>query len=197
MSLTISYRGKLRNPLELDSILDDVSALCIEIGWHFMPIHRSNVMPARGVMITPPGCEPIWLTFLDTGKLYDPSHFIYTSSPDLEKVDEELGQWITAKTSYGGPDTHMAIIKLFRYLNLKYFELFELRDQSQYWETDNAADCLIRFDRLSDAFGFSSSLFDDDDEDEDDEEDFEEMISTASRMDEALFKRGGIGAGLN
>ena len=194
MSLRISYRGTLRDPNELESILDDVFDLCIEIGWHFMPIHRSNIMPTRGIMITPPDCEPIWLTFLPSGKLYDPSHFIYTSCPDLETINEELGQWIVAKTHYAGADTHMALIKFFRYLNLKYFETFELHDQSQYWETDNVALCLIRFGGFSESIDDLRRQLALDEHDEEEDDDFE---SAASRMDEALLRRGGSGANLN
>lgn len=32
MGLKISYRGQLRDPNELDSFLDDVYDICIEIG---------------------------------------------------------------------------------------------------------------------------------------------------------------------
>ena len=204
MGLNISYRGHLRSPNELVSMLDDVYAICIEIGWHFMPIHRSNVMPTRGIMITPPGSESIWLTFLAGGMLYDPAHFIYSSSPELERVNEEHGQWITFETQYAGVDTHMAIIKFFRYLSLKYFEVFELRDDSQYWETDDAAVCLIRFDEFNlvvNMMGEKLDLDEDDFEDyedfEYDEEDEDDLESVSGRMDEALMRRGGMGVGLN
>ena len=39
------------------------------------------------------------------------------------------------KTQYAGPDAHMAIIKLLRYLENKYFSAFELQDEGMYWET--------------------------------------------------------------
>lgn len=201
MGLKISYRGNLRDPNELESMLDDVYAICIEIGWHFMPIHRSNVMPTQGIMITPPGSEPIWLTFVTNGRLYDPAHFIYNSHPELERVNEEHGQWIAVKTQYAGVDTHMAIIKFFRYLSLKYFESFELHDDSQYWETDDVAICLIRFDEFSLAInrlGEHLGLDDDDNDDDDDfEDDEDDLDSASSRMDEALMGRGGTGVGLN
>ncbi len=197
MGLKISYRGNLRNPNELESLLDDVYDLCIEIGWHFMPIHRSSVMPTRGIMITPPGSEPIWLTFLANGKLYDPAHFIYNSHPELEIVNEDLGQWIIVKTQYAGVDTHMAIIKFFRYLSLKYFESFELRDDSQYWETDDVAVCLIRFDEFSIAINKLGEQLGLDDDDDDDFEEEDDEDSASNRMDEALTRRGGMGVGLN
>jgi hypothetical protein len=198
MGLKISYRGNLRDPNELESLLDDVYDLCIEIGWHFMPIHRSNIMPTRGIMITPPGSEPIWLTFLSNGKIYDPAHFIYNSHPELENVNEELGQWVVAKTQYAGVDTHMAIIKFFRYLSMKYFESFELRDDSQYWETDDMAVCLNRFNEFNMAINKLGEFLDSNSADDDDFEDEEDDLDSASsRMDEALMRKGGMGAGLN
>lgn len=187
MSLTISYRGNLRNPNELESMLGDVFDLCMEIGWHYMPIHRSSVMPAKGVLITPQGCETIMLTFLTNGKIYDPFHFIYTEHPENEIVNEEQHQWIHVKTRYAGVDTHVAIIKFFRYLNRKYFETFELHDPSGYWEADNVAVCFNHFGQFPDLLEFMHDNLDDD-------EDFE---SESSRMDEALMRRGGMGMGLN
>lgn len=199
MGLKISYRGSLRDSNELESLLDDVYDLCREIGWHFMPIHRSNVMPTRGIMITPPGSKSLWLTFLANGRLYDPGHFIWTSHPELEFVNEELGQWIVTKTHYAGADTHIAIIKFFRYLSLKYFETFELRDDSQYWETDDATVCLIRFDEFNLALNMLGKELGVGDEDLDDEfeGDDDDLDSASSRMDEALMGRGGMGGELN
>ena len=185
------------NSNDLELFLDDVAEICMEIGWHYMPIHRSGIMPARGVMITPAGSEPIWLTFLQNGNLYDPSHFIYTTRPELEVVNEDLRKWIFTKTQYAGVFTHMAIIKFFRYLRLKYFEDFELRDESKYWETYDMPVDLNRFgmvdidiDPLAGMFG----LFDDECDDEYDDEDEEDE---SERMDEVLWRRGGWGMSLN
>ncbi len=198
MGLTICYRGALRNPNDIETFLVDVFDICMEIGWHYMPIHRSGIMPAQGVMITPAGSEPIWLTFLQNGKLYDPSHFIYTTRPELEVVNEEKRKWIFTKTQYAGVDTHMAIIKFFRYLRMKYFEDFELQDESKYWETDDITVCLecfgvidISIDPLSGIFESLDDEYDDEDDMDDDDE------SEADRMDEALWRRGGLGTSLN
>lgn len=194
MGLTICYRGTLRNPNNIEVFLEDVDDICMEIGWPSMPIHRSGIMPAKGIMITPAGSEPIWLTFLENGNMYDPGHFIYNSHPELEIVNEEPGQWVVTKTQYAGVDTHMAVIKLFRYLSSKYFESFELNDDSQYWETDDVAACLIRFDEFTIAINKLGALLDLDDDDFEDDEDDE---SEADRMDEALKRKGGLGASLN
>ncbi|MCC6726622.1 MAG: hypothetical protein IT258_19125 [Saprospiraceae bacterium] len=41
--------------------------------------------------------------------------------------------WDRVKTGFDGTVTHLAICKLFRYLADKYFEVFEVRDESGYW----------------------------------------------------------------
>jgi hypothetical protein len=192
MGLTICYRGILRNPNEIELLLGDVADICLEIGWRSMPIHRSNIMPAQGLMITPEGSEPIWLTFLANGRLYDPGHFLYTRHPEQEKVDEEKCKWNITKTQYAGMDTHMAIIKLFRYLSMKYFKEFELRDDSQYWETNDPLICLHHFDEMDrgmeNLVEFIKTIGDT-------EEDAIE--SSAHLMDEVVLRRGGLGMSLN
>ncbi len=211
MGLTICYRGTLRNPNNIEVFLEDVADICMEIGWHYMPIHRSSVMPAQGMMITPAGSEPIWLTFLQNGNLYDPSHFIYTTRPELEVVNEEMRKWIFTKTQYAGVFTHMAIIKFFRYLRMKYFEEFELQDESKYWETYDMPVELNRFgvvDIEFDPLAGMSELFGDEYDDEcddecddeyDDEDDneYDDEEDESERMDEVLWRRGGMGMSLN
>jgi hypothetical protein len=93
----------------------------------------------------------------------------------------------------------MDIIKFVRYLSMKYFESFELRDDSQYWETDVVAVCLNRFNEFNMAINklgefLDSNSADDEDDLEGDEDDLD---SPSSRMDEALMRKGGMGAGLN
>jgi hypothetical protein len=180
MSLTISYRGNLRDPNATEILLGDVFDLCMEMGWFYMPVHRSNIMPAKGIMITPQGCETILLTFLTNGKLYDPTHFIYTEHPEKEIINEEMHEWIHVKTRYAGVDTHIAIIKFFRYLGAKYFETLEFNDPSGYWETGNVADCFEHFGEFADPFDFEGEFLEDDDD----------IASASSRMDEALWNRG-------
>ena len=210
MGLTICYRGALRNPNDIEAFLEDVADICMEIGWHYMPIHRSSVMPAKGVMITPAGSEPIWLTFLLNGNLYNPSHFIYTTRPELEVVNEEMRTWIFTKTHYAGVFTHMAIIKFFRYLRMKYFEDFELQDDSKYWETYDMPVDLNHFGKVAkdiDLLAGMSGLLDDvcgyvgddeyDDEFDDDEYDDEDEEDESERMDEVLWRRGGLGMTMN
>ena len=43
----------------------------------------------------------------------------------------------SVKTQYAGIQNHQVIILFFRYLSNKYFEDFELSDESGYWETND------------------------------------------------------------
>jgi hypothetical protein len=124
MGVKIHYCGHLHNYNEIEDLICDVADICLynrlANDAHSSLQHHA----AKGLMITPEGSESIWLTFLPTGMLYDVAHFIYTSYPENEKVDEHRGRWISTKTRYAGLDAHMAIIKMFRYLSQRYFDEF-------------------------------------------------------------------------
>lgn len=182
MGLTIHYTGHLRSNHEITELISDVTDICVTIGWRMMPIHPSNIMPAKGLIITPEGSESIWLTFLANGMLYDASHFIYTSNPENEKIDERQGRWISTKTQYAGLDTHLAIIKMFRYLSQRYFKLFEMHDESSYWETNDVAACAAHFG-LSGEEAIQAALIQNEDEED----------SAALQMDILILKRGELG----
>ena len=186
MGLTIHYCGHLRSYHEIEDLICDVIDICVEIGWRVMPIHPSNIMPAKGLIVTPEASESIWLTFLPDGMLYDAAHFIYTSHPENERIDKHLGGWIATKTRYAGLDTHMAIIKMFRYLSERYFKSFEMRDESSYWETNDISACAVHFGITEKEFIQTSMLQTEDEED-----------SVAGRMDILVLKRGGLGLGMN
>jgi hypothetical protein len=44
---------------------------------------------------------------------------------------------VSVKTQFAGVFVHQLIIRLFKYLNDKYFEDFRLDDESYYWKTDD------------------------------------------------------------
>lgn len=195
MGLTIYYRGMLRNPDLIDLLINEATDICHEIGWHYHPFHRSNIMPVKGIWITPKRSEPIELTFLPNGRLYNCTHFLFTHNPEKEIVDEHQHQWIFAKTQYAGSDTHMAIVKFLRYLSRKYFQDFEMKDESHYWETNDETKCLYHFGESEEAremmekamnlMGYSREPEDSDVVDDD-------MGSMAAEMEEMLLRRQGF-----
>jgi len=195
MGLSIYYHGNLRDPDATEALITDAIDICHEIGWRYFPIHRSEIMPVKGLFITPDGSESIDLTFLTNGQLYNAVHVVFTRHPEQEIVNEEKHRWISTKTGYAGSDTHMAIIKFFRYLNQKYFSEFELKDDSLYWESNDAENCRHRFGESIESIEMinktrglmGQELVEEypDDEDEDDPE------SISDDMEELLMRRGG------
>lgn len=192
MGLSIYYRGSLRSPELVSTLIEDVMDICLEIGWRYHPIHRSEIMPAKGLIINPERCEPIVLTFLENGILYDCFHFIYTQNPEKEKVNEKSHTRVFTKTAYAGSDTHMAIIEMLKYLKEKYFKEFELRDDSGYWETHDVTECQQQFGEYFDPTKSASELEEslEDLNDDDDE-------PAVDRMHQLLLKRGSLGISLN
>ena len=201
MGLTIYYRGTLRNPSVAEDLITDAIDICHEIGWRYHPIHRSNIMPVDGLFITPEGSESIELTFLCNGKLYNAVHFLFTRHPENEAVDEEKYKWISTKTHYAGSDTHMAIIKFLRYVSLKYFSEFELKDESNYWETNDAESCRYHFGESQEAIEMRNKAMlmmgYDLNEEETEEADDNDELSADDEMDEILLRRGGLGIIMN
>ncbi len=202
MGLSIYYRGTLRHPDMAETLITDAIDICDEIGWRYHPIHSSNIMPAHGLFITPEACESIDLTFLPDGRLYNCAHFLFTRHPEQEIVDKDKHKWISTKTSYAGSDTHMAIIKFLRYLSEKYFSDFELKDDSLYWESNDADNCRYRFGETKEAIemiNMARGLMGHDPVEEDpyDEADDDDFESASNEMDEILMKRGGYNVKLN
>src|SRR5688572_11791035 len=111
-------------------------------------------------------------------------------TPELEKVNERSHAGVITKTAYAGSDTHMAIIEMFRYLKSKYFDEFELKDESGYWETGDVVECQQHFGEYMDPTKSASELEEaweaPDDDDDDDE-------PVSDRMLALLLRRGSLG----
>ena len=149
MGLSIHYRGHLKNPDLISSITDELTDICLSLGWETSRLDedfsRENTsrlvhtkegaringhLPLKGVGIAPGnGCEGVSFFFDREGNLIAPLTMAI-SGP----VKGEL-PWAAVKTQYSPLDIHITIIKLFRYLKKKYFEIFEVKDEGSYWET--------------------------------------------------------------
>jgi hypothetical protein len=73
-----------------------------------------------------------------------------------------LSIYYSGRLNKAGVLMHQLIIRLFKYLNAKYFRDFKLIDDSQYWETEN--EDLMRkqfklYDDLLDNFTLSMQAF--------------------------------------
>jgi hypothetical protein len=156
MGLTIHYSGKLRNPGCLPTLLDETIDICQTLQWEYNVLERHDKFPIEGIMAAPEGSEPLWLTFLEDGTMCHPMIYEIDLEEHGGNLPPDAEHWLFTKTQYAGVDAHMAMIRLIRHLTEKYFERFELHDESQYWETGDEAKCrqiFEKYDFLMDMVG--------------------------------------------
>lgn len=87
-----------------------------------------------GIIFTPPGAETVVMVISNAGWIVNPlilNHFGNDSSNEFREF--AYSQFV--KTQFAGPEVHIALIKLFKYLSAKYFDFFEVRDEADYWES--------------------------------------------------------------
>ena len=145
MGLTIHYSGALRDPADLPALIAEATDISKSMQWPYELIHRAPDVPVEGILISPDGSEPLWLTFHEEGFMCNPLLYAYVRDVEGKGIPADAEQWLFTKTQYAGAKAHMAMIKLLRYLSKTYFARFELHDESGYWETDDESVCLKRF----------------------------------------------------
>src|SRR6187402_3536399 len=156
MGLTIHYSGKLRNPESLPSLIHEAADISTSMKWPYQIIEKTPDVPVEGILISPEGSEPLWLTFHEAGFMCNPMLYSYVLKVEGKGIPADAEQWLFTKTQYAGVEAHMAMIRLLRYLSEQYFERFELHDESQYWETNDEAQCrdiFSKYDFMMNAVG--------------------------------------------
>jgi hypothetical protein len=155
----------------LPELIHEVADICQSMGWKakeineivkikeavtFKPplIDNKNIQ-LQGIYFNPPRCESVILSFLSSG---------WTSAPiqlqlakDYERIDSypifknmpKLVYTIHTKTQRGGADIHIAIVKLLKYLEKKYFAEMNVSDEGNYWETMDKTILQARFDEYT------------------------------------------------
>ena len=161
MGLTIHYCGKLRNPVSIPSLITEAKDISESMHWPYEVIERLPDVPVEGILISPNGSEPLWLTFHEAGFMCNPLLYSYVMEVEGKGIPEDAEQWLFTKTQYAGVEAHMALIKLLRHLSQKYFEKFELHDESRYWETGDEAQCRQIFGKYDQMMSMVGGALDD------------------------------------
>jgi hypothetical protein len=144
----LRYRGRLRNPAEVHDLILETEDICRSNGWKHHHWDEDWALPAslrseftgsalsfeghaplKGISFSVGQSETVWLTFTPDGVLHSLMTLV---DPDFTGDAVDM-PWQRVKTCYDGPATHLALCKLFRYLADRYFEVFEVRDESGYW----------------------------------------------------------------
>lgn len=143
MAITIHYKGKLSSIASVNQLNSEVSEIGRALKWKPVIVNDYSARKKYiqyedlvGMTMRPAKCDLFSLTFLTDGTMMGA---MYAALGNIKEVlfDEEYQ--VKVKTQYAGADVHIAILKLLRYLEKKYFESFELVDETGYWETGDEA----------------------------------------------------------
>jgi hypothetical protein len=131
----------------LPQMEEEVADICDNLNWVCKPLHPYPEIPLKGFQFHPKGSEPVWLTFLNDGNLADPVFFVLKDQP-CEPPNPKNKYWLNTITQFAGMDAHIAMMNLLKYVSHKYFKVFELIDESDYWETGDLQICRYHFDEF-------------------------------------------------
>lgn len=138
MGLSIFYSGHLRDVSQIPALVDEVCDICDGLRWRCEIFEASIKYPLSGVVFCPPGSEEIWLTFLSDGCLANPSSLYDITRTCLVPSKNIV---VDSIVQYAGPEAHMQLIQMLRYLSNKYFRYLNVTDESEYWKTGNPEKC--------------------------------------------------------
>ena len=145
MGLSIHYSGNIRDISMIEALVSETADICKSLEWDFHVLEYPNDDMLNGIIFSPPGSEPVVLTYLPSGRLCSPFNLVNKALYGQNGLDTELLYTSSTKTQYAGADTHEILIKLLRYFKDKYFAAFELEDESMYWETMDRGVLLSQF----------------------------------------------------
>lgn len=132
MGLSIHYSGYIRDKKLIEPLIEEVKDIAETLDWSPQVIDDGEI---KGISFAPKGSESIFLTFNPDGRLLSRVNILAKEIYDDVRLSKELIFTTSAKTQYAGPDAHIAIIKLLKYISKKYISEFELNDEGGYWET--------------------------------------------------------------
>jgi hypothetical protein len=157
MGLSIHYNGRFNPAASLSEMIYEVEDIAKVYDWKYFIFEREFPETGYnenyndkiyGICFSPPECEPVWFTFLSNGRMSGVANLTQFGNSEREDYQRYL-YMVSTKTQYAGPETHMIIIQLFKYLSKKYFKEFELTDEGNYWETGDEKILRETFDRYN------------------------------------------------
>jgi hypothetical protein len=158
MGLSIHYSGRIDDYSLINGLVEEVQDICDSLHWDYniwspnSSINREKTKDytlhdLTGISISIADCETIFFTFLPDRRLSSPLNLLAQDAyPDKSMIYS-----VATKTQYAGPDTHMALVKLIRYLQEKYFVELQVEDEGLYWETGDEKLLLSQFAKYNHA----------------------------------------------
>lgn len=134
MGLSIHYSGKIHRIDAVPQFVEELTDIAQSMSWDAQLINMDEAAPNfRGVIVNPKGdCEPLCFIFDGQGRLRALMDLI------TEQVEPTEYSFFTAtKTQFAEIETHVWIIGLLRYLKKRYLHDLEVKDEGEYWETED------------------------------------------------------------
>lgn len=152
MGVTIFYRTRQQDEEKVRKMTEEIRDIAETMDWPYRtfdenwsegpitdtlddsegnPKYVFRRYPLKGIFFRPhPDSEYVYMLFRPDGQL--------TSFLQAEiDADYPADGWSWTKTQFAGADTHIALIKLLRYLRDKYLHDLEVNDEGGYWESDD------------------------------------------------------------
>lgn len=136
MGMSIHYSGYLKERTLLPALAEEIKDICESLGWEYHYFEAAEGDELEGIYFAPADCEPLFLTFTPEGRLLSPISQLTRDMLAQNGLRPELIYTISCKTQQAGMHTHIALIRLFRYLSNKYFREFVMDDEGGFWESD-------------------------------------------------------------
>jgi hypothetical protein len=153
MGVSIHYRGKMADISIVDVLCDELALVADKMNWTCTrldddwskPTDATIEVTEKGSQITGhlalkgiafsihPRCESLRFFFDACGTLCDPVSMALINEGALKPEDV----WIAVKTQFAGPETHVWIVGLLKYIQEHYLPGLEVRDEGEFWETGN------------------------------------------------------------
>lgn len=168
MGLSFHYSGRIVHPDSLPDLIDEVVDICKTFKWKYHVFEQQFPNDALGkeghdqklygLCFTPPESETVSVCFLSNGRMSCPMLLQNWGNSPVKEQKKYL-YWISVKTQYAGVEIHRNILQLFRYLKEKYLADFTMRDEGEYWETNDLELLKENFKRYTDLIdGFVLAL---------------------------------------
>jgi hypothetical protein len=165
MGVSLHYRGRINDLAAIPRLREELADIAATMGWRCDPFDEDFAQPPslvvshdkdgacllghaglKGVVFWPhPKCEPVSVLFDAEGNLRDLMGML--SICDGTCAPQEA--WVHVKTQFAGADTHIALVKLLRYLKRAYVSDLQVRDEGEYWDTDDADRVARKIDFLN------------------------------------------------
>lgn len=171
MGLSIHYSGRIKDAISLPLLIEEVVDISKVHGWKYhiyetkfpdeILDNQLSFSPVYGINFTPTESETISLAFLSNGTMICPARIRFFADSKSE-VERSYIFTNSVKTQYAGVVMHQLIIHILKYLSSKYFEDFQLKDESRYWDTEDEnlmREMFKEYDELIDNFSLSIQSF--------------------------------------